>query len=317
MAQAAPQVSESIVVANSSVKTTAQRVALAMTQTGEYERIATQPGKLVFERSFKPPMGLGFVTKTERCVATLVEELGRVTVTLMGRCLPDRVTAVRAAVQGRSMAGEALNAEFGTVGVMPDVDAVGSEPPAPVVDPAGRSKPSQPPTWAPPVVAPDHTDPMPASAPPAPVVPETPAAPGPILPMPGSLEESLAGAIDQSSTRALVLDLGAGAEVGLDRRLVIGREPRLTAVAPHGVNPVLVPVVVPVEDLTLSRTHCWIEPSREGALICDLHSTNGTYVVDNQGRVVTLKPGDPTYVEPGTEVRFGDHVAHLRYESRI
>jgi hypothetical protein len=112
----------------------------------------------------------------------------------------------------------------------------------------------------------------------------------------------------------LVLELGPDNQVGLDRRLVVGREPRLNTVAPHGVNPTLDAFAVSVDDLTLSRTHCWIEPSREGALICDLHSTNGTYVVDNRGRTVTLKPGDPTYVEPGTEVHFGDYVAHVRYE---
>ncbi len=134
--------------------------------------------------------------------------------------------------------------------------------------------------------------------------------------MPGSLQDSLGDSVDSSSTRALVLDLGSGSEVSLDRRLVVGREPRLSTVAPHGINPSMTAAAVPVDDFTLSRTHCWIEPSREGALICDLHSTNGTYVVDNQGRVVTLKPGDPTYVESGTEVRFGDYVATLRYERK-
>ena len=140
MAQAAPQVSESVVVTNSTVKTTAQRITLAMTQTGEYEPVSTDQGRLIFERSFKPSMGLGFVTKTERCVFNLSESQGRVTVAVMGRCLEDRLTAVRAAVQGRSMAKEALDAEFGAVDVMPEVGGVAAEPPPPVVDPAGRSR---------------------------------------------------------------------------------------------------------------------------------------------------------------------------------
>jgi len=310
MAQAAPLVSESINVANSTVRSTAQRVTIAMTQTGEYARVATQPGKLVFERSFKPSMGLGFVTKTERCVFTLAESQGRVTVAVAGRCLDDRLIAVRAAVRGQSMATEALNEEYGAVDVMPEVGSVVNEPPPPIVDPAGRSQQASRPQWAPP----------PSAPPPKPVPPPQPslepASPpmtdGPIQPMPGGMP---GGAVDASSTRSLVLDLGEGsAPVSLDRRLVIGREPRLGAVAPHGINPSIVARAVPVDDFTLSRTHCWIEPSREGALICDLHSTNGTYVVDNQGRVVTLKPGDPTYVEPGTEVRFGDFVAKLRFE---
>lgn len=235
-----------------------------MTQTGEYERVATQPGKIVFEREFKPPMGLGFVTKTERCVVTLTELQGRVNVSIAGRCLADRMTALRAAVQGRSMATEALNAEFGAVDVMPEVEAVSSEPPPPVVDPAGRSRPAEPPVWAPPSAppAPSPASTAQASSPkkPAPVARSAEA--GPILPMPGSLQESLADSVDSSSTRALVLDLGTDTAVHLDRRLVVGREPRLTAVAPHGVNPAMTAAVVPIDDFTLSRTHCWIEPSR-------------------------------------------------------
>ena len=150
---------------------------------------------------------------------------------------------------------------------MPEVDGVVNEPPPPVVDPAGRNRQADPPVWSPPSGPPSQPV-QPAAAPPPRPAPQPPVDAGPILPMPGSLHESLGDSVD-SSTRALVLDL-SGEEICLDRRLVLGREPRLATVAPHGVNPNLEAKAVPVDDFTLSRTHCWIEPSREGALICDL-----------------------------------------------
>jgi len=128
-------------------------------------------------------------------------------------------------------------------------------------------------------------------------------APGPIAPMPGS---SSGPGPASAESKSLVLQIGSSAEFQIDCRLVIGRFPRLEAVPPQGVNETLSAKTVVVDDQTLSRTHCWIEPSKDGVLVCDLHSTNGVSVVNPQGRVVVLDSGIPVYIEPPADLRFGD-----------
>jgi pSer/pThr/pTyr-binding forkhead associated (FHA) protein len=87
---------------------------------------------------------------------------------------------------------------------------------------------------------------------------------------------------------------GAGREHPLDReKLVIGRAP--------GVD-------VQLDDSELSSQHAAVEWSGEGFRICDLGSTNGTFVNGRPVRACDLEAGD--------RIELGRHVLQLRIEGR-
>ena len=87
---------------------------------------------------------------------------------------------------------------------------------------------------------------------------------------------------------------GAGREHPLDQeKLVLGRGP--------GVD-------VQLDDSEMSSQHAAVEWSGEGFRICDLGSTNGTFVNGRPVRACDLAAGD--------RIELGRHVFQLRIEAR-
>lgn len=58
--------------------------------------------------------------------------------------------------------------------------------------------------------------------------------------------------------------------------------------------------VIDYPSLGLSRNHCLIEYSKEGYMLTDQHSTNGTFV--NGRRIL---PGVKTHIKGGDQIRLG------------
>ncbi len=77
----------------------------------------------------------------------------------------------------------------------------------------------------------------------------------------------------------------------------------------YGRNPVIDEgaVAIPVRDetLSLSKTHFEIGGTSSAAWIVDRHSTNGTTLVRDGGRI-PLIPGVPTTIRPGDNLELGD-----------
>jgi len=96
----------------------------------------------------------------------------------------------------------------------------------------------------------------------------------------------------------LVLDDGTRIEVR--GATLIGRAPAPVA----GEGSVQ---LVPVTDDTrsVSKTHLAILPSRRATLVVDRGSTNGSLIV-RAGVELPLAPADPTPLQAGDTVRFGD-----------
>lgn len=292
MATAGLTVSETILVELSTVKSVAQRITLAMTQDGSYRLCSTAPGRLEFERRFKPSWGMGAFSKTERCSITAEQAPTAIVVRVEGVVLEARLDAVRAAVTGRSIATAELDAVLGPARVTPRLEGLEGPPPQGVdssegIPPVRQSAPERD-AW--PVPRPDPN-------------PEPIEAPGPVQAMPVGPDSSSPPLLDSASGRAgslmLYLDLGEAGTISLDQRIVLGRDP----VPPSGKPG----KAVRITDVTVSKTHCWIEPSGDGALICDLYSTNGTAVVDSHGRRVAVNPESPSLAARGATIALGDY----------
>ncbi len=294
MAAPGVRVSEVITVESASVKPVAQRIVLAMTQQGDYELASTGRGLLEFHRRYKPTWGLGTMSKTERCTISISKDKGALVVNVDGMLLDERLEAVRAAVIGRSVARAALDTVLGPVDVLPNLD--GFEEPVAPRNVVSESKPS------PPGNASSSGDPARSKgfAP----APGRSADTDPVLPMPAGDAPLISRIPDGSSTAGgsatLSLELGDGRSIPLDGRIVLGRDPVPPPDAPGSP--------IPIGDETVSKTHCWIQPSTGGALVCDLHSTNGTAVIDDYGRRVGVDPDSPSLLMPGASVALGDYL---------
>ena len=166
--------------------------------------------------------------------------------------------------------------------------------PAPVAPAPAASAPVTP---APAAAAPAAAAPAaPAPAASAPATP-APAASTPVNGSPAASDPTPSGAL--SAARAvLVLDTGARVEVR--GATLIGRAPAPVA----GEGSVQ---LVPVSDdtLSVSKTHLAFLPARRGVLVVDRGSTNGSSVL-RAGGEIALTPGDPTALQTGDVVRFGD-----------
>lgn len=99
--------------------------------------------------------------------------------------------------------------------------------------------------------------------------------------------------------------LSTGAEVSLDRTVLLGRAPQVARVTNREL-PRLVAVPSPQQDI--SRTHAEVRAEGEHVLVTDLHSTNGVHVSRQGEGARRLHPGEPSVVVPGELVDLGDGV---------
>jgi hypothetical protein len=89
----------------------------------------------------------------------------------------------------------------------------------------------------------------------------------------------------------------------VDAPVYVGRQPRSPRVT-GGVLPRLVRVESPSREV--SATHIELRPTREGLLLTDLESTNGTVVRQPGTGVRRLESGESLPVLPGTLIDIGD-----------
>ena len=97
-----------------------------------------------------------------------------------------------------------------------------------------------------------------------------------------------------------------GAQVELDRHIVLGRRPAedpMVAGEPHEL------VTVADPDDVVSRTHLVLRIEGWQLHAVDRDSTNNTFVVVPGQPPFQLRPGDPYPVPPGSTLRLGDEVA--------
>lgn len=142
----------------------------------------------------------------------------------------------------------------------------------------------------------------------APVAPPEPVAPVPLPDVnPRSLGRSTSVAPPAPvAPAALALRLPQGAEVALDRVLVLGRNPAGRA-ADHGGDP------VEVADPTrsVSRVHLIIRPGAPGeATAEDAGSGNGSSV-ERAGVRQPLRPRDPYAIQAGDRLLLGDVIVEV------
>src|SRR5699024_6526160 len=104
---------------------------------------------------------------------------------------------------------------------------------------------------------------------------------------------------------ALSLSVSTGAEVPLDRPVLIGRAPE-SARFSAGVQPRLVTVPSPQQDI--SRTHVEVRAEGGSAVVTDLNSTNGTVLVQPGAATRRLHAGEGASVPAGTLIDLGDGV---------
>lgn len=102
---------------------------------------------------------------------------------------------------------------------------------------------------------------------------------------------------------ATAFRLGERAPERVDAPVYVGRQPRSPRVT-GGVLPRLVRVESPSREV--SATHIELRPTREGLLLTDLESTNGTVVRQPGTGVRRLESGESLPVVPGTLIDIGD-----------
>ncbi|UNK70419.1 RDD family protein [Microbacterium sp. H1-D42] len=171
------------------------------------------------------------------------------------------------------------------------------EQPAPAVRAPAAPAPipaAQAPAAAAAPVTPAPVTPAPVTPAPAPAVP---IAPAPAAAQAVASDPTPSGAL--SAARAvLVLDTGVRVEV---------RGATLLGRAPAPVTGEGAVQLVPVADdtLSVSKTHLAFLPARRGVLVVDRGSTNGSSIL-RAGGEIALAPADPTALQTGDVVRFGD-----------
>ncbi len=160
----------------------------------------------------------------------------------------------------------------------------------------------------------------PASAPPAPAAPPTPAAFGDHDGATISLAEArrlrdessapdaptaVFDVVEQPAASAGRVRVSSGQVIELDRTIIIGRRPRATR-ASGTTLPHLVAVESPQQDI--SRSHLEIRPEGDSVVVIDLHTTNGSTLLRPGADPVRLHPGEHTLVLTGDVVDLGDGI---------
>ncbi len=98
----------------------------------------------------------------------------------------------------------------------------------------------------------------------------------------------------------------AGFQLLLLRPVLLGRDP---STDPAHAEAASVALVDPAR--TVSKTHARIEVVDDQVLVTDLHSTNGTRVLDAQGEAHRLVPGRPAVVAAGASVLLGEFAVRV------
>lgn len=112
---------------------------------------------------------------------------------------------------------------------------------------------------------------------------------------PAAAEEPLSGEL------LLIFDTGQRAQLPLPVAVNLGRNPEQT-------EPTDALVTVRDPDSSVSKTHLRLEYDRGGVWVTDAGSTNGTDLVDEDGRSQTLHPHARTFVDDDTRIRMGNRV---------
>jgi hypothetical protein len=100
-------------------------------------------------------------------------------------------------------------------------------------------------------------------------------------------------------TILLVFDTGQREQFATPVSVNLGRNPVAT-------DPTDALVTVNDPDSTVSKTHLRLEHSRGRTWVTDGGSTNGTDLLEDDGDVITLTPGNRVLVEEGVRVRMGN-----------
>jgi hypothetical protein len=119
------------------------------------------------------------------------------------------------------------------------------------------------------------------------------AAAAPVAPASAALPENADGTI------LLVFDTGQRVQFPTPVAVNLGRNPAATE-----PSDMLVTVADPEQ--TVSKTHLRLEHSRGRTWVTDGGSTNGTDLLDDEGGVTTLAPGNRVLLDEGVRVRIGN-----------
>lgn len=105
-----------------------------------------------------------------------------------------------------------------------------------------------------------------------------------------------------------VLRFSTGQTVGLDRSVLIGRNPVVSRVGGDEL-----PVVIPLDSATkdISRTHAEVRLDDWDVLLVDHGSSNGTFAVLPGRGEQRLQAQVPMHLVPGTVVRLANDVTFV------
>lgn len=117
----------------------------------------------------------------------------------------------------------------------------------------------------------------------------------------------MSGQVAPVPTRAVaaILRPSSGGETDVDRPVLIGRAPEANRIRGDQL-PQLLTVSSPSQDI--SRTHVQVTPGQGQVIVTDMHSTNGTILVQPGGHRATLSPGEGVAAEHGSVIDMGDGV---------
>lgn len=124
-----------------------------------------------------------------------------------------------------------------------------------------------------------------------------------VPPRPEAPERPSAAAAPRQSL-LISLDNGQRARVGIPGVIVLGRRPPIRAVGEQQVQ---------IADTTgtVSKQHLEIQAEDGRIAVTDLGSTNGTRLLDDEGRSHELHPGEPVEIDSGTRLELGDRTLSI------
>jgi len=126
------------------------------------------------------------------------------------------------------------------------------------------------------------------------------ATPMPAPPLPPAADRASTPASEVADgTLLLVFDTGQREQFATPVAVNLGRSPVAT-------EPSDMLVTVQDQEMTVSKTHLRLEHSRGRTWVTDGGSTNGSDLLDDEGGVTTLAPGNRVLLDEGVRVRIGN-----------